>query len=406
MPAVSSNLARRRAAALMAGLVAAGLVAACGAAPVPASTESTKSALQVVRDAATAIENVDSFRIAGTVTAKGVPSVAFDMKVEGSDAMTGTLTLLGATGHFVTIDGDAYMQGEDFFAEADGAAAAAKLGNSWVALTPTNAASFVAGFSGFTDLSTLATCLITSASTTKLSKSVTTLNGASVVAVKGGETTLDIANSGTPYPLRMVVSGPGDGLLTSTAACAPSGSTSADDAASFGTITFSDWGNQFSVAAPQTFIAAPTPTAVPSPAPVLYHDPQGRWSAVFPLTPTYTATSEPTAEGNVPYLFAEYVSFDVDEFVGDWLLKPESTFNLSAAFSGIAKGLSGTVVSGASKEFRGYQAYEGVVLSTAGYLKAWLVRSGAVVYVIATVGPDNPPSDFAGFVNSVKLTPH
>jgi hypothetical protein len=406
MPAVSSTLARRRAAALMAGLVAAGLVAACGATPVPASTESTKSALQVVRDAATAIQNVDSFRISGTVTTKGVPSVAFDMKVEGSDAMTGTLTLLGATGHFITIDGDAYLQGEDFFAEADGAAAAAKLGNSWVALTPTNAASFVAGFSGFTDLTTLADCMVTSASATKLSKTVTKLNGASVVAVKGGDSTLDVANNGTPYPLRLVVSGTGDGLLTSTAACAPSGSTAADAATSFGTITFTDWGDQFSVAAPQTFIAAPTPTPVPQAAPVVYHDPQGRWSATFPATPQYTATSEPTVEGNIPYLFAEYVSFDVDEFVGVWLLKPGSTFSLSGALNGFATGLHGTVVSGVSKEFRGYQAEEGVVSSTAGYVKTWLVRAGAVVYVIATVGPDNPPSDFAGFVNSVKLTPH
>jgi hypothetical protein len=406
MPAVSSNLARRRAAALIAGLVAAGVVAACGAAPVPASSESTKSALQVVRDAATAIQNVDSFRISGSVTTKGVPSVTFDMQVAGAESMVGTLSLLGATGHFVTIDGDAYMQGEDFFAEADGAAAAAKLGNSWVELTPTNAASFEAGFSGFTDLSTLADCMITSASATKLSKTVTKLDGASVVAVKGGDTTLDIANSGTPYPLRMVVSGSADGLLTSTSACAPSGSTSADAATSFGTITFTDWGDQFSVAAPQTFIAAPTPTPVATPGPVLYRDPQGRWTATFPGTPQYTATSEPTAEGNVPYLFAEYVSFDVDEFVGDWLLKPGSTFDLSKAFTGVATGLKGTVVSGVSKEFRGYQAYEGVVSSTAGYLKAWLIRAGAVVYVIATVGPDNPPSDFAGFVNSVKLTPH
>lgn len=148
---------------------------------------------------------------------------------------------------------------------------------------------------------------------------------------------------------------------------------------------------------------APAPTTTSA---VHYTDPQRRWTATFAGQPKYTATTEVSPEGNLPYLYAEYASFDVDQLVAVLLLKPASTFDLTAALNGLATGFSGSVVSNVSGTFRGYKSVEGVISASIGYIKCRVVRAGAVIYIIGTVGPVNPPSDYAGFVASVRLTPH
>ena len=75
----------------------------------------------------------------------------------------------------------------------------------------------------------------------------------------------------------------------------------------------------------------------------------------------------------------------VDQLVAVLLIKPASTFYLTAALNSLATGFSGTVVSDTSGTFRGYKSIEGVISATIGYIKCRIVRAGAFVYIIATV---------------------
>jgi hypothetical protein len=405
MPATLMQRGLPRASAVIAALLCSSAVAACGAAPV--SAESSKSAEQIVRDSAFAVQRVSSFQISGSLAISGVRTVGFNLRIDGSDSMVGSLTLLGATGQFVAIDGASYLRGEDFFAAADGAAAALQIGDQWVELPSASTTSFEHGFSGFVHTTTFAACMVDSAIATRLSATTTTLNGAPAVSIRGGDTTMVVANTSRPFPLRIVLSGAEVGLLDTSPACSSLGSSAAAGATATGTINFADWGGRFAIAAPPTFIAAPTAAPAPSATQgVVYTDPQGRWRATFASEPTYTATTQPSPEGNLPYLYAEYAGYDVDELVGVTLLKPESTFNFSKALNGVATGLHGTIVSSVTERFRGYQAIEGVISTAGGFFKGWIIRAGAVIYILGTLGPVNPPSDFAGFVGSLTLTPH
>jgi hypothetical protein len=79
---------------------------------------------------------------------------------------------------------------------------------------------------------------------------------------------------------------------------------------------------------------APHSTPVPSPSVspasgVAYTDPQGRWTATFAGTPSYHSTTEQTAGGPIPYMYAEYTGPDSDQVVGVLLLPAGSTFDLA-----------------------------------------------------------------------------
>jgi hypothetical protein len=161
-----------------------------------------------------------------------------------------------------------------------------------------------------------------------------------------------------------------------------------------------------STGAPTGHVTLSVPSPLSTPTAVVYKDPQGRWSATFEGTPKYTNTTESTAEGRVPYMVAEYASFDVDEFVGVLLAPVSSTYNFTKGVDGVASSIGGTVVSVVSGPFRGYSSAEGVISAAIGVMKCRIVRVGAVVYIMGTVGPVNPPADYASFIASVTLTPH
>lgn len=64
------------------------------------------------------------------------------------------------------------------------------------------------------------------------------------------------------------------------------------------------------------------------------------------------------------------------------------------------------MVSSQTGTFDGFASLEGVVDIPSGVLKCQVVRVGLVIYLFGTVGPVNPPADYAGFVASIHLTPH
>ena len=407
MPATSSRL-ERRTRILVAALVGAATLAACGAGS-PAPTESSKSPQQVVRDAAAAIRKVQSFHVSGSMTS-GTVTMGMNLRIENPQTFAGSLTVLGATGQVVIVDGASYVSGEDFITKIAGAQVGQLIGNKWAKLPAASAASLEADLQSFVDTSKFADCLDSSGAATKLTDAIAMYNGASVIAVTGGDTILEVADQATPYPMRLSVSG-STGLLVSTATCSPDPSTSS--AASTGTLNFDHWGSTFSVTAPKTFLTAPsstpnpTPTATGVPTSFHYTDPQGRWSATFAGPPVYQATTEQAANGSsVPYLYAEYASVGVDQLVSVLLIGSNATFDFTAALNGVATAASGTVISHSLGRFRGYSSIVGIISAPIGFIEYRIVRIGGVVYSISTLGSKNPPPDFARFIAGVKLTPH
>ena len=407
MPATSSRL-ERRTRILVAALVGATTLAACGAGS-PAPTESSKSPQQVVRDAAAAIRKVQSFHVSGSMTS-GTVTMGMNLRIENPQTFAGSLTVLGATGQVVIVDGASYVSGEDFITKIAGAQVGQLIGDKWAKLPAASAASLEADLQSFVDTSKFADCLDSSGAATKLTDAIAMYNGASVIAVTGGDTILEVADEATPYPMRLSVSG-STGLLVSTATCSPDPSTSS--AASTGTLNFDHWGSTFSVTAPKTFLTAPsstpnpTPTATGVPTSFHYTDPQGRWSATFAGPPVYQATTEQAANGSsVPYLYAEYASVGVDQLVSVLLIGSSATFDFTAALNGVATAASGTVISHSLGRFRGYSSIVGIISAPIGFIEYRIVRIGGVVYSISTLGSKNPPPDFARFIAGVKLTPH
>jgi hypothetical protein len=408
MPRTSSHVQHRRAGVLLAVLAGTTVVSACGSAGTGSAppVEGNKSPVQVIHDAAAAIRSIHSFHMSGTITS-GSSTVGIDLRVEDPGTIAGSLTYQGATAQILIVNGRSYLSGQSFFTLFAGAAAGQLIGNQWAEIPAASASGLETGLDSFADTTKFANCLDSSATATKLTKATASYNGAPVVAVTGGDTIVEVADAGAPYPMRLSVSG-STGLLISTSPCsAQSAAASSTTTAPSGTLTFDHWGSTFSIVAPKSFIAEPARAPAPATTTAVhYTDPQHRWSATFAGKPTYTATTQASAEGNVPYMYAEYASFDVDQIVGVVLLKPASTYNFTVGLQGLATAFSGKVVSEVSGVFRGYSSIEGVISASIGYIKCRIVRAGAVVYIVATVGPANPPSDYAGFIAALRLTPH
>ena len=144
----------------------------------------------------------------------------------------------------------------------------------------------------------------------------------------------------------------------------------------------------------------------PTASAVSYTDPNRYYTARFDCEPKYHSTSQASAAGTVPYLYAEYVGPDVDQLVGVLVFTPGTAFNTTRGLEGIATAGGGSVVSSAPSTFQGYPSREGVIDLQGEFLKVQLVHVGNLAYIIGTAGPVNPPSDYARFIAAVHITPH
>jgi hypothetical protein len=163
------------------------------------------------------------------------------------------------------------------------------------------------------------------------------------------------------------------------------------------------------VSAPSTAAHGASPSrsaSTPFPSGVNYTDPQARWSATFSGAPTYHSTTAPSVDGPLPYMYAEYTTFDVDQLVGVLLTQPGTPYDLAKGLQGLADTAHGSIVSSSSGSFQGHPSIEGVLSTSSGFFKCSFVRVGAVLYLFGTVGPANPPADYMAFASSIHLTPH
>jgi hypothetical protein len=182
--------------------LAAVLLTACGGSD--GNGESAKKGPQVAADAATALEKAGAVHLVGNGKLS-VKDVTADLHLQGDDA-TGTLTEGSDQLKIVETGGKVYAQGSGGFWAQSGVPAqvADALSGKWV-IVPSDAAGEILPFS----LKSLADDLRhPTGAKIKDDVHTGTLHGKKVVVVTQTDgSTLEVAATGTPYPLRTVDKG-------------------------------------------------------------------------------------------------------------------------------------------------------------------------------------------------------
>lgn len=177
--------------------LAAVLLTACGG---PSDNgEAAKKGPQVAADAADALQKAGSLHLTGTGTTDGKPMIA-DVHLQGDDAI-GTIGEGSDQLKIVETGGKVYAQASSGFWSTAGvpASAAAALAGKWV-IVPSEAAGQVLPFSMKSVTNDLR-----HPTGGKIEDAVhtSTLNGKKVVVVTQADgSTLEVAATGTPYPVR------------------------------------------------------------------------------------------------------------------------------------------------------------------------------------------------------------
>jgi hypothetical protein len=201
-----------------------------------ASSVSSQSARQLVVNALDASRSARSFSIKGFVNQPG-QRVGLNLTVSNAGRAKGSVTLNGQTIHLIEITPEVYFSaGEKFWVQSGvGKSEAASLANRWVGVSSSNAS--FASFNSFLNLKKISAQFFPAppAKSVFTKGRTSTVNGQSVIAISGtgtsgGNGTLYVATSGTPYVIRLSASQGKSGV---------------------GTITFSNYNRSFSVSAPR-----------------------------------------------------------------------------------------------------------------------------------------------------------
>lgn len=193
-----------------AAAVIALLASACGAS---SNGVATKTPAQILAACTSAVKSASSFEVSSTGSfGDGVTSL--DLKVVGTN-VSGVFVKDGNTVNVVDVGGNIYMKAPaSFYSDAGvGATKSAVLASVWVEATAgSTVASNFSALSNFTDVAGQLSGVgsVTSGGTG-------TVDGQSVVILKSGEgTTLDVATTGTAYPVQVTEGGTGAGVFNFT----------------------------------------------------------------------------------------------------------------------------------------------------------------------------------------------
>lgn len=176
----------------------------------------------IEKRARTAAKAADAVRLSGTVSSNG-KTYRLDMKLRDNGGV-GEVTATGSTFELLRVGDDLYLKaGADFYGDEVGA----KLKNKYVKV-PTGDPAY-RQFSGFTDKEVLLDGLFVLDGELAVGdhRSVDGTRTIAVTADAGSGGTLDVSLEGTPYPLRY------------------------ERAGDAGTLTLDDWGQDFTLRAPE-----------------------------------------------------------------------------------------------------------------------------------------------------------
>lgn len=247
------NPGPRTAAAVLAGLVSAPLLTGClglGGDPDSGTNGVGKLPAQTIEQkASSAAGSATAVRLTGTVVSGG-QTYRLDMRLR-ADGGVGEVTTKGDTFQLLRVGDDLYLKASaDFYGDGDSKdsqAAAAKLNGKYVKVPPGDPA--YQQFSGFTDKKVLLAGLFVLDGALQVGdhRKVGGTKTIELAGSKGGS--LDVSLKGTPYPLRYQRAG------------------------NAGTLTLTDWGQDFTLAAPpksqvvdygKTVGTSPTPSPTTS----------------------------------------------------------------------------------------------------------------------------------------------
>lgn len=195
-------------------LAACLLVTACsGGSSGPSGSESSDSASKPAADllprAEAAVKAADSVHMAGT-TKNGSQQIRFDLSFYGRTGLSGTITENGDGFSVLTVQGKTYIKASMaflHFAKVPSGACAAICGK-YIELPSSNARQ-ITGSLSMSALSAQAFTKVPAATPKDSSETFVgaTYNGQPVLKFSGNGDTIDVARTGTPYPV--LISAPG-----------------------------------------------------------------------------------------------------------------------------------------------------------------------------------------------------
>lgn len=194
-------------AAVPAVLAACLLVTACGASSSSQSVGRTVA--DILPRIQSAVKSASSVHMAGTAT-DGSQQIRFDLSFYGKSELSGTITENGGGFSVLTVNGKSYIRASTAFlrfARAPSAACATICGK-YIEL-PGSDARQITGSLSMSDLSRQAFARLPPATSADASETFVpaTYRGQPVLKFQHGGDTIDVARTGTPYPVLISASG-------------------------------------------------------------------------------------------------------------------------------------------------------------------------------------------------------
>jgi hypothetical protein len=176
--------------------------AACGSDEPADPARAEKSADDLLRDAQAAFRAARSVRVTGQVVQDGRP-IQLDMRIVRGTGASGSIVNDGVRVSLIRADRRLWLRGRRFWEQAIGQEVAGSIGDRWVLVPPSAAASAAAGIDAFTDLDGILAQVLSPAG--GMSKGPTqTIRGVRAIGLDDGRSgILWIAAEGAPYPLRI-----------------------------------------------------------------------------------------------------------------------------------------------------------------------------------------------------------
>jgi hypothetical protein len=231
----------------------AGSTTASGTGQVPGNGEAAKPPAQIVADAAASVRTAHSYRVRGNVT-----TTRIDATIESATAFDLTLGQGPAAFELIEVAGGSYLRANAaFLRQTHAGALAPGLSGRWIPLPPSTTGAFAKDLDVFTQ-ATLARCLVEGHGTLRVAGAATIAGQPTVVVKDAGDapgtqpTTLYVAATGPPYPLRIT----GTGHMRAGGRIDVCNDGKASDAG--GSVTFSEFDATPPVRPPVT-AAAPAP---------------------------------------------------------------------------------------------------------------------------------------------------
>jgi hypothetical protein len=206
-------------------VLALGVMAGCGGSS-SSNNITSKSATQILSESKAAADSASSVHVSGSITSGATP-ITIDLNLAAGKGARGEISENGASFKLILVGGTAYISGSPaFYHSLGGAAAAQLLDGKWLKASATTG-----DFASFGSLANMSQLINTTlAAHGVLTKGATsTVNGQQAIAItdsaKSG--TLYVATTGKPYPVAITKGGSENGK-----------------------ITFGDWNQPVTIAAP------------------------------------------------------------------------------------------------------------------------------------------------------------